>query len=67
MTKLELDSYNHMSPQAVRRWLLGSCVAACAVATALIAIAAHDIGSRLNAGPAGPADTIEVSSAEQPR
>ena len=67
MTKLELDSYNHMSPQAVRRWLVGSCVAACAVAAALVAIAASNVGDRLNAGPAGPADTIEVSSASEPR
>ena len=66
MTKLELESYTQMSPQAMRRWLVGSCVAACSVAAALIAIAAHNVGSSVVASPAGPADTIELSSAERP-
>jgi hypothetical protein len=68
MTKLELESYTQMSPQAMRRWLVGSCVAACSVAAALIAIAASNYGDRLNAGPGpGEASETQLSSAAPPR
>ena len=68
MTKLELDSYKHMSPEAMRRWLVASCVAATSIAAALIAIATSNYGERLNAGPApGEAGETQVSSAEQPK
>jgi hypothetical protein len=65
MTKLDLDSYRQMSEQAVRRWLIGSCVAAGAVAAALLAMAGHHVGGGLPNETAAGGARSQVSAAAE--
>jgi hypothetical protein len=67
MTKLELDSYRQMSPQAMRSWLVRSCVVAGSMAAALLVIAVSHFGRVPGPDVAGAPPATELSSASELR